>query len=350
MSSSSSSSSGSTGSSSALESELTTTKKKVRRSKTFNRLGNVVKSTSSGSESADVFPSVTSMCNYSDDITRNAVIDLIYRIVKFGNVTYRTVYDLVHKQSNNNERFLTALRDALSVSYRTEVVSSSSPASIKKNTVRGKSKASDIRALLDLYNRSDAFDETSTVLEVGPGNGFVTSIVGKALGFAPGNVFGVEIASWMEYKHAASEHYLLPDNMMYLQDETDPHFPLSSASMDLVLCMMSIHHFKQRDGMLREIARVLKPNGKLIIREHDADEETTIKLIHVEHMIFACVIQGQSYAECKKTYYCKPVDLITMTDVIKDAGCTFLTCTPAKGETKAYWALFEKQIEGSISC
>jgi len=44
---------------------------------------------------------------------------------------------------------------------------------------------------------------------------------------------------------------------------------LQDESVDLVTCLMSIHHFEDFDLMLKEIKRVLKPGGFLFVREHD---------------------------------------------------------------------------------
>ena len=46
---------------------------------------------------------------------------------------------------------------------------------------------------------------------------------------------------------------------------------LPDCSVDLVTCIMSMHHFRDFNQMLKEISRVLKPGGYLFIREHDVD-------------------------------------------------------------------------------
>ena len=46
---------------------------------------------------------------------------------------------------------------------------------------------------------------------------------------------------------------------------------IPSNSVDLVICLMSIHHFQDRVVTLQEITRIMKPGGYLFIREHDVD-------------------------------------------------------------------------------
>ena len=58
--------------------------------------------------------------------------------------------------------------------------------------------------------------------------------------------------------------------------EIDTHkclIPLASASVSLVTCIMSIHHFRDFAKMMSEIKRVLYPHGHLFIREHDCPAE-----------------------------------------------------------------------------
>ena len=48
---------------------------------------------------------------------------------------------------------------------------------------------------------------------------------------------------------------------------------LPDCSVDLVTCIMSMHHFRDFNQMLIEIRRVMKPGGYLFFREHDVSSE-----------------------------------------------------------------------------
>jgi len=48
---------------------------------------------------------------------------------------------------------------------------------------------------------------------------------------------------------------------------------LPDQSVQLITCIMSMHHFRDFVKMTSEIKRVLKPNGYLFIREHDVPPE-----------------------------------------------------------------------------
>ncbi len=45
--------------------------------------------------------------------------------------------------------------------------------------------------------------------------------------------------------------------------------PFVSNSFDLVLCVDALHHFENKAGSLKEMVRVLKPEGEILILELD---------------------------------------------------------------------------------
>jgi ubiquinone/menaquinone biosynthesis C-methylase UbiE len=96
-------------------------------------------------------------------------------------------------------------------------------------------------------------------IDLGSGTGRFTPALADAFG---GPVYGVEPAVRMrEIAEAQSRH----PRVRYLAGEA-ASIPLADATADFVLMFMSFHHVPDRPAAAREIARVLKPGGRLILR------------------------------------------------------------------------------------
>ncbi len=104
-------------------------------------------------------------------------------------------------------------------------------------------------------------------LDVGGGNGGISLKIGMALGARITVVDtvpqAIDGASW----HKDLKE--LPDN----------HF-------DFVTIIFALHHFKDLDGMLRDIRRVMKPGSILCIKEHDCWSAIDAMMVDIEHSIF----------------------------------------------------------------
>ena len=54
---------------------------------------------------------------------------------------------------------------------------------------------------------------------------------------------------------------------------------------DLILCNFTLHHVKELDKMISEITRILKPDGYLIIQEHNNINNKQKELLDYMHII-----------------------------------------------------------------
>lgn len=59
-------------------------------------------------------------------------------------------------------------------------------------------------------------------------------------------------------------------------------------SVDVVLCMVSLHHMTDAtiDRMLREILLMLKPDGLVLLKEHNCCNESVRRWIELEHWLY----------------------------------------------------------------
>ncbi len=97
------------------------------------------------------------------------------------------------------------------------------------------------------------------LLDLGSGTGRFSPALADAFG---GPVHGVEPSAGM--RAVASANAAHPA-VTYLEGEA-ADIPLGDASVDGVLMFLSFHHVEDKKGAAREIARVLKPGGRILLR------------------------------------------------------------------------------------
>lgn len=63
---------------------------------------------------------------------------------------------------------------------------------------------------------------------------------------------------------------------------------IPDASVDVVTCYIGLHHapLDRLDGLVRSIARILRPGGSLIVRDHDVDSEQMHAFVALAHTVF----------------------------------------------------------------
>jgi ubiquinone/menaquinone biosynthesis C-methylase UbiE len=102
------------------------------------------------------------------------------------------------------------------------------------------------------------------VLDLGSGTGRFTPALAEAFG---GPVYGVEPAEKMR---AVAENSAVHPAVTYLDGRAES-IPLPKASIDLVLMYLSFHHVQDRGVAAAEIARILRPGGRVLLRSTFSD-------------------------------------------------------------------------------
>ncbi|MDR3472173.1 MAG: class I SAM-dependent methyltransferase [Devosia sp.] len=97
------------------------------------------------------------------------------------------------------------------------------------------------------------------LLDLGSGTGRFSPALADCFG---GPVFGVEPSAGMRAVASANASH---PAVTYLEGEA-ADIPLGDATVDGVLMFLSFHHVQDKPGAVREIARVLKPSGRILLR------------------------------------------------------------------------------------
>jgi ubiquinone/menaquinone biosynthesis C-methylase UbiE len=108
-----------------------------------------------------------------------------------------------------------------------------------------------------------------TALDLGCGTGVMLDHLGRRYP----RVLGLDISQEMLEGYDLSR--LPPGLQLWLLRGDMARLPLRAGSVDVVVCRSALHHMDDEAGVLREIARVLRPDGRLVLGEPANDNLLT---------------------------------------------------------------------------
>jgi len=111
---------------------------------------------------------------------------------------------------------------------------------------------------LHRYAYAAQFVKDKTVLDMACGEGYGSEMMGRAAS----HVYGVDIDK-LSVEHA-TERYAGASNLSFAEGSCES-IPLGDKTVDIVVSFETIEHTSEHDLFIREIKRVLKPEGFVII-------------------------------------------------------------------------------------
>jgi ubiquinone/menaquinone biosynthesis C-methylase UbiE len=116
-------------------------------------------------------------------------------------------------------------------------------------------------------------DHPPVVLDVGAGTGFLTE------GFlaAGARVVAVDPAEAMLLEQRRKFPEAVASRQLVLRRASAEALPLTDGSVDAVVANMVLHHVEEPPAALREIVRVLRPGGELVIADLDAHDHELLR-------------------------------------------------------------------------
>lgn len=118
---------------------------------------------------------------------------------------------------------------------------------------------------LHRYALAREISRDKIVLDIACGEGYGSFLLSQVADY----VYGVDIDT-ATVTHANSKYGKFKNNLCFKTGSTSS-IPLPDNSVDMVASFETIEHHDEHEQMMREIKRVLKPSGKLIISSPDKD-------------------------------------------------------------------------------
>lgn len=133
-------------------------------------------------------------------------------------------------------------------------------------------------------------------LDIGCGDLKKTLKMKKFLNLSKEDVYGTDIKSWGPYKNNKYNldiqfEYILNNKLQYEDN-----------SFDLITCIYTLHHIEKLEDFLKEINRVLKKNGYLILIEHDINSDYDRIAVTIEHILYSCLYEKRKNYIKKRDY------------------------------------------------
>src|SRR5437899_1951565 len=147
----------------------------------------------------------------------------------------------------------------------------------------------------------------STVLDVATGTGFVAvEFAQKTNGLVVGSDITREMIGWAR-KHAEKES--VKDHTAFLHAEGSRQ-PFPDQSFNNVVSRLSFHHIADPGPVVKEMARLVKPGGRVIIADQISPEDEETAIFHDEFERF------------RDPSHQKALKLTELNNLFKEAGLT----------------------------
>lgn len=151
-------------------------------------------------------------------------------------------------------------------------------------------------------------------LDLGCGKCIITPIIGKAFNIPTDQIHGADIASFAEQNNWQRR----PKGLTFVEIFENKPLPFTDNFFGIMTTFMVLHHIKDLDFELKEIHRVMKKGGILIVTEHDAYDANDYMLIDIHHALYMNV--GPKKDEELRNYYGKYRDNFEWSAIMKKYG------------------------------
>ena len=129
-------------------------------------------------------------------------------------------------------------------------------------------------------NINNLTDININYMDIGCGSGSKTMKFAKKLNLNLNNVYGADISNWGPYNQKKYNHKF---KFVKINDEK---IDIEDNSMDFCTCILTLHHVEKMEKFIKDIKRILKPNGILLLIEHNNYDDYDNLTLDILHMLY----------------------------------------------------------------
>lgn len=218
----------------------------------------------------------------------------LFSMLRFFNISevyINSMFKQYYKEGKTDFEIISSIKD---------IIDSSPKPPPFDNNCRGEKRGKELRSLLKKCN----LNKPKLYLDIGANDGVVTKAIGNIFKLTKPNIHAVDMKNWIGQEIIIPENVTNDINFSYITTEDNKStIPHKDNTFDFITILQALHHFKDLDGMMKEITRVCAPNGVIIIREHNAYNNDIKLLIDLEHLIYGILYDGVDINYYLKDYY-----------------------------------------------
>lgn len=139
----------------------------------------------------------------------------------------------------------------------------------------------------------------ATILDVATGTG---DLAIAAVSTGPKNIIGVDISEGMLEvgRKKITEHGL--QDRIVLQYGDSEHLPFETGSFDVVMCAYGVRNFENLEAGLKEMHRVIRPGGKVVILEFSHPRQFPVRQIYQFYFRYILPTLGKLVSKHSSAY------------------------------------------------
>jgi ubiquinone/menaquinone biosynthesis C-methylase UbiE len=182
-------------------------------------------------------------------------------------------------------------------------------------------------------------------LDLGGWDGTITEEVGKYMRLSKKDIINADVDDWVNQIDENERN----TNITFVPINNTGKLPFETSTFSLITAFQVFHHIEEIDDRLSELSRIIKKDGLLVIREHDADSDCTSMLADIEHSMYEMVLKENPSVEYLNTYkaYYKPMH--TWNDILEYYGFEYIknakynTRMNMWNPSRTYYAMYRKR-------